>query len=652
MQERSATESSERIRNLEASWRQEVVLLEQTNEDIRRSASEKTEYIQKLEAERISLRQEIQCSERNIKIKKDQYNVKIASNQDPVRAVKQNILKQEHDEVPNTALIETRQRYRDEHRQNGELQKKCAAQEKKLQESVAIAAKALRERIEVEKRMEGIIVETQEFLFVLTGSWQVYDARNAANTATIAAKSAIIKSNVAELEILRGKLAGLNTLSDKCSSLEAQKASLTNTLSDITTKYDSGKIKNAELNKTCGVTNELVVGLELQVKESTDRAERYRSKYTKIKSQRTELREKVVDLEGQIKKLTAVSVPPMPAVQPKDPAPAVDRSLIEISYNVAHAEYRKYMKKLPTPVAQPELDALRQICKVGNRIIHARLTLDLQRSDSDCSDGSCSIRGDVLYLPGGRIFPMSRNHYIVFSPTQRYHAGTWAAFSDQLIDGSIRELFIQRKKSVSYIGTYKCHDLSRLCPGGTMVPPAISQKEIRNAAGLESIAKPDDVIPEGFPDGVLRVKATGLQCIGFDHTLYDALRPEISDGLPKGEKRKNDDKGGKEPKKRRRYYNVPAPHGEPKIRVSAREYVDSGGPLIDLREESGRTAVHLIQVRELRERGRIPDTVLSCPPPGPAVETNAPAYFLASALVAQREEAQSQKACASTSTSG
>lgn len=41
------------------------------------------------------------------------------------------------------------------------------------------------------------------------------------------------------------------------------------------------------------------------------------------------------------------------------------------------------------------------------------------------------------------------------------------------LNGHWRELFVDVGDSVVYVGTYRCHDLRHLCPGGTPPPELV-----------------------------------------------------------------------------------------------------------------------------------------------------------------------------------
>jgi hypothetical protein len=120
--------------------------------------------------------------------------------------------------------------------------------------------------------------------------------------------------------------------------------------------------------------------------------------------------------------------------------------------------------------------------------------------------------------------------------------GTWTESSDILdLINLRREVFIEVQESIYYVGTYRLHDLRYLCPGGTQPPETVvsllqedyysssfirqASLDMLNAAGLRTLPpeQQTQVINRAFPRGGLDAYCTGLECIGFNRTLYDTL---------------------------------------------------------------------------------------------------------------------------------
>ncbi|KAJ7214755.1 hypothetical protein C8J57DRAFT_1732631 [Mycena rebaudengoi] len=123
------------------------------------------------------------------------------------------------------------------------------------------------------------------------------------------------------------------------------------------------------------------------------------------------------------------------------------------------------------------------------------------------------------------------------------HPGLWIAGSELSgLRGTTGNLFIA-DDSILYVGTYNCHNLEHLHPGGTVAPEVVSPLEVMYTPHLGAM-KPVDtavVIKHFYPGGSILVGCVGLQCIGFDRSLYNALRRRRLNGG--GTKRKADSDG-------------------------------------------------------------------------------------------------------------
>ncbi|KAJ7637810.1 hypothetical protein B0H17DRAFT_1216968 [Mycena rosella] len=515
---RSCVTAEERIRELEVEGdclRQKVVSLEDSlgikDQELSRSADR----VRKLERQRESLKQEIRWVEANMKIKREESDVVlferdtlnqqalflhdtvqglqeasqlvkrrtasvgVGTEDDPGHSDARRKVKIEPESSApehNTVLKETRQKFQNERQCKEALQTKCTGLETQILRSMQIAAHELGERMKTEKTLETVRTESRELDRDIGALYQRWDALNVANATAIAEKAVLKESHNTVLHTLREKL------------------------DSVTTEYEILQMQNHGLHETCRETNELVERLQETVEENCASTNLYRGEYNRVKAQRTELREKVADLENQI-------------------------------FVIAH--YRKYMDALPGPtVAQPKLCRVKPVCDIRSPLLdYIAQNPTLQRSTycptyhrGSSTDKAFGSLNRVLYAPG-RIWGLANRQYLLFSPTHRYEAETenWVSTTQDLVDGSARELFIQKPGCVKYAGTYKCHNFSKLFPGGIAMPSCVSAA-VHDAAGLSRIADPEQVIAQHFSDGILRVHATGLQCLGFDGALYDSFR--------------------------------------------------------------------------------------------------------------------------------
>ncbi|KAJ7633712.1 hypothetical protein B0H17DRAFT_1149904 [Mycena rosella] len=526
--------AEERIRELEVEGdclRQKVVSLEDSlgikDQELSRSADR----VRKLERQRESLKQEIRRVEANMKIKREESDVVlferdtlnqqalflrdtvqglqeasqlvkrrtasvgVGTEDDPGHSDARRKVKIEPESSApehNTVLKETRQKFQNERQCKEALQTKCTGLETQILRSMQIAAHELGETLET------VRTESRELDRDIGALYQV-----------------------------------LHTLREK--------------LDSVTTEYEILQMQNHGLHETCRETNELVERLQETVEENCASTNLYRGEYNRVKAQRTELREKVADLENQIVKSSEASAPPVAVAQPHVAALSLDPFVI--------AHYRKYMDALPGPtVAQPKLCRVKPVCDIRSPLLdYIAQNPTLQRSTycptyhrGSSTDKAFGSLNRVLYAPG-RIWGLANRQYLLFSPTHRYEAETenWVSTTQDLVDGSARELFIQKPGCVKYAGTYKCHNFSKLFPGGIAMPSCVSAA-VHDAAGLSRIADPEQVIAQHFSDGILRVHATGLQCLGFDGALYDSFRQLFVGPRTKGGKRKHQSENGVE----------------------------------------------------------------------------------------------------------
>ncbi|KAJ7265549.1 hypothetical protein C8J57DRAFT_1718230 [Mycena rebaudengoi] len=344
-------------------------------------------------------------------------------------------------------------------------------------------------------------------------------------------------------------------------------AAHTEAIMELRTKYKQVKKEKAALQETCAQLTESVEELETAAAsagsvedEPTEALGKLRTKYEKIKTERKQLREKCSAIEAQIDELQRenatlkASSGKSPEIWFQPPLSNEDKQKTE----AAHKLYREYLRKLPVSSARPHVSELDPVCYKSNNI-YSYLAED---------PNSKAFFNHVLYLPkrsawldpnGGED---GSPHALAFGPSNRYDQlqSAWIEGSDlDSLHGGTRELFMIRKDWILYVGTYKCHDLRGLAPKGTPKPSHISTKEILDATvGIPTPPEVQPIIKYMFPDGIIKVVATGLQCVGFNQQLYDSLRRRFAEkcaaeGRPKEDaKRKEDGSGDVPPRKKQR----------------------------------------------------------------------------------------------------
>ncbi|KAJ7082404.1 hypothetical protein B0H15DRAFT_441058 [Mycena belliarum] len=278
----------------------------------------------------------------------------------------------------------------------------------------------------------------------------------------------------------------------------------------------------------------LVEELQEKVKETVakDIFEDLVNRYSEAEMARVDLEERCVSLESLIT---------------QSPENASPKAAEEEKTAEAYERYRKHMKTFSSFSDRPSVKDLKPVCSKSTNL-YAYLAQDKNAK---------SFVHHVLYLPK-RVNPTSDFQFIAFGPSHRYDHRTknWINGSDlERFHGETRELFITWNSLVLYVGTYKCHDLRPLCPEGTHNPVHISASEMIDAAlGIPRPKNFLNIIKQCYPDGRIRVVATGLHCVGFNQALYDSLRKRFATDNKTEGKRKADDDGGSEgtePKRRK-----------------------------------------------------------------------------------------------------
>ncbi|KAJ7149437.1 hypothetical protein C8R43DRAFT_502974 [Mycena crocata] len=208
-----------------------------------------------------------------------------------------------------------------------------------------------------------------------------------------------------------------------------------------------------------------------------------------------------------------------------------------VQTSVARVLYDDFMDAFPSSVpGRPDFANLKA---VGKADMHIYSYLG---ADPFCK----GYRSHVLHLPRRTVWTSgTRLHALAFGPTHAYRpsAETWRESSEiSALGGTSRELFVEQDDALFYVGTYRCHDLRYLCPGGTRAPNAVSAFEIINAAQLGDLPVPESVsaIKKFFSDGVIPADCLGLECVGFNSTLYNALCARVAE-FQRGSKRGADE---------------------------------------------------------------------------------------------------------------
>ncbi|KAJ7444792.1 hypothetical protein B0H11DRAFT_2291106 [Mycena galericulata] len=214
-----------------------------------------------------------------------------------------------------------------------------------------------------------------------------------------------------------------------------------------------------------------------------------------------------------------------------------------IQTSMACAQYSAFMDRFPYAVhARPAFHSLQLVGRV-----------EMNLRDYLAADPACQASADrALYIPKRTIWASAACvHALAFAPTHRYDANTahWTPGSDiSSLDDAWRDLFLDVGQSVYYVGIYRCHDLRHLCPGGCEAPENVSALAMLDAAHLGSTTPPAErtrILRSFFPQGMLTAHCVGLECIGFNQALYDALRDRVQSDSGSTDYEEDSSVGGK-----------------------------------------------------------------------------------------------------------
>ncbi|KAJ7111747.1 hypothetical protein C8R44DRAFT_252605 [Mycena epipterygia] len=188
--------------------------------------------------------------------------------------------------------------------------------------------------------------------------------------------------------------------------------------------------------------------------------------------------------------------------------------------------YRQFMSNFSRPADRPAFTTLQPIHVVSN-------PLEIFRHD-------VPTRRRFLHCPKRTIWCFGeRLHALIFAPTHEYwhRSNGWANKSkiDSFVGQKV-DFFINQNGYVYYVGTYAVHSMRSVHPPGAKITSDVSQTAIYHATGLGQHER--EKVRQCFPDGEIRTECFGLQCVGFDHQLYDRLRERFKSGGDGTNKRK------------------------------------------------------------------------------------------------------------------
>ncbi|KAJ7351262.1 hypothetical protein DFH08DRAFT_1078368 [Mycena albidolilacea] len=435
--------------------------------------------ISQLQAEKAELQRELEALQ-ELKVKKESRDVVLRVKQENTDVN----MSPESDSKPNTVLADTRQKHKDEYLLREALQAKCTELEGQLKDSVQIAAKALRERLEVEKALQKMRKKSEAM--------------------------------AEEMQDVQGTCANIQTANNV---LVTEANSSTERYAHLKEKYNKVKEEGTELRASLAEQDARVDSLKEKVSGVKAELKVAENEKEDLRQTLREMIEVVEGLQEEVKELKEKDVE----------SPEVSASI---------AKYREFLTGLPLPERPPpappsNLDA---VCSITTNL-HGYLSEDptaRRQAHNPCLSRIISGAG-LNYLAYG---PTSRYERAT---------DTWSAGSDLIgFHGGTRELFVNINSSIVYVGTYRCHDLRPLQLKGTNPPKCISAAEIiKVALGVPRPPNHVQIMKQHYSRGI-EVEATGLQCVGFNMELYESLRRRFTnDSRKKRKLEKQDLRGGK-----------------------------------------------------------------------------------------------------------
>ncbi|KAJ7723925.1 hypothetical protein B0H16DRAFT_1472669 [Mycena metata] len=430
-------------------------------------------------------------------------------------------------------------------------------QHKELQRAFSEVNAAQEDRVLTSMAHERLALEAAEqALEELQAQYDALASRKKRKAENIIQNSDEVKTLTAQVAKLTADLAKVTKLEfDKLSATSLEVNQKLRALqkergesTDLNKKYDKLQAEREELKAKCAELEERNTQLHQTNKnlwternhleqtcgDAIEAAETMDTDAQALRRNIASLREDCRSLEGRLEKTNNVN--------------SAFRNRIQTS--VARVLYDDFMATFPSSLAgRPDFASLQPIAKTGTDLPAYFASIQWIDLLTPSQDSVCAGYVDrILYMPRRTISTSdTRLHALAFSPTERYNPTrrSWSVATEiPILNGHWRELFVDVGDWVIYAGTYRCHDLRYLCPGGTPPPELVSSLEMLRAANLWELEPADRTraINALAPSGILPADCLGLQCIGFNTTLYEALKrrsrgtkreaDEVESGLP------------------------------------------------------------------------------------------------------------------------
>ncbi|KAJ7289362.1 hypothetical protein C8J57DRAFT_1277491 [Mycena rebaudengoi] len=269
-----------------------------------------------------------------------------------------------------------------------------------------------------------------------------------------------------------------------------------------------------------------------QAREELMRAtEDDRAKALQLKEDNTRLQDALNYLQGQFPEATTVrddmahqAQSVWKTIDGQMTGQEIRKTVSNSAYIPGRSAYNKHIATFLPPSNRPPFDTLEPV--YTNPAANDFTVF--------CPMLSMPPRRPLAHFPKRTIWAGTENgtiekvHAMFFHPTHVYNqiSDTWGVPPECKLN--IFDLFINKKSSVYYAGVYMMHSMKDVHPPGDPVPFDVSESAIQRAAGL-TVGDPGcaAIIGRCFPDGKIKTECFALQCIAFDHELYQQLRKQF-----------------------------------------------------------------------------------------------------------------------------
>ncbi|RDB20069.1 hypothetical protein Hypma_013127 [Hypsizygus marmoreus] len=228
------------------------------------------------------------------------------------------------------------------------------------------------------------------------------------------------------------------------------------------------------------------------------------------------LQEKLDESERQLKELTQENETFLRHLVQESQRAARDHSAVSLAsilksrqmfYN--SKEFNQFLNHLPIPAVRPDY---RFLLPIGAR--DTKISLYLARDPSLLPYSQTYIRFSEVIR-----WDSSKCHAVAFGPLSPHDGDQGSYFSN--LHGQTRELFFESEKQLYYAGTYRCLPTKGWSGEGALLPPDMRIEGILDQVGADTTTHPTQLSKIMYRDGSLRVDCMVLQCVDFNHALYN-----------------------------------------------------------------------------------------------------------------------------------